>query len=214
MTSCPQRKIRPKKEERKIGQSKSTQKAKEKETTQDERFGRRSSRVLYWSLPGYDCIKLGFVVGSYKTTEGSSIAPRTGNERQEKGNSSGGVVHSKKSSYTPKKIRKSEKKQKIQGIFLRILNLYTLFGSEQLLEFSVKSFFIYKILVHQNKNSKNRKKIGKIQRFFWGFKIRASYLGVNNPSISVFKSFFFIKSSHTQKNKEKIKKNPKQSEKN
>ena len=168
MTSCPQRKIRPKKEERKIGQSKSAQKAKEKETTQDERFGRRSSRVLYWSLPGYDCIKLGFVVGSYKTTEGSSIAPRTGNERQEKGNSSGGVVHSKKSSYTPKKnFEKSEKKtQIIQGFFLRIFNLYTLFGIEQLLEFSFKSFFIYKILVHQNKNSKNRKKIGKIQRFF------------------------------------------------
>jgi Pyruvate/2-oxoacid:ferredoxin oxidoreductase gamma subunit len=66
------------KKERKIGQSKSTQKAKEKETTQDERFRRPSSRVLYWSLPGYDYIKLGFVDGTYKTPEGSSIAPRKG----------------------------------------------------------------------------------------------------------------------------------------
>ena len=74
--------------------------------------------MLYWSLPGYDCIKLGFVVGSYKTTEGSSIAPRTGNERQEKGNSSGGVVHSKKSSYTPKKnFEKSEKNKKSKEFF-------------------------------------------------------------------------------------------------
>ena len=35
----------------------------------------------------------------------------------------------------------------------------------------------------------------KIQEFFWGFKICVPYLGVNNFSISVFKSFLFIKFS-------------------
>ena len=61
---------------------------------------------------------------------------------------------------------------------------------------------------------------------FWGFKIRTPYLGVKNPSISVFKSFFIhkirknpkipknsgkIRRNH--KNSEKIRKNPKNSKK-
>ena len=48
-----------------------------------------------------------------------------------------------------------------------------------------KSFFIYKILVHQKifEKSKQIRKIQKFyKKFFWGFKIRTSYLGVNNPS--------------------------------
>ena len=55
----------------------------------------------------------------------------------------------------------------------------------------------------------------KSKDFVGGFKIRTPYLGVNNPSISVFKSFF-IKSSYTQKNPKKIKKSEKiiNSEKN
>ena len=49
-----------------------------------------------------------------------------------------------------------------------------------------------------------------LEDFFWGFKMRTSYLGVNNPSISVFKSFLFIKSSYTQKKSgKKIRENPK-----
>ena len=39
-------------------------------------------------------------------------------------------------------------------------------------------------------SKKNRKKSKKFQGFFLGFKIRTPYLGVNNPSISVFKLFF------------------------
>ena len=64
------------------------------------------------------------------------------------------------------------------------------------------------------------KKIRKIQKksqkskdFFWGFKIRTPYLGVNKPSISVFKFFLFIKFSYTQKNPKKSKKIRKKSKK-
>ena len=75
---------------------------------------------------------------------------------------------------------KSEKIQKIQG-----------FSFENLV---FKSFFLHKILVHPKKirenpektknlkNSKNLKKSNKTKVFFWGFKIRTPYLGVNNPS--------------------------------
>ena len=54
-----------------------------------------------------------------------------------------------------------------------------------------------KILVHPKKNPKkipkNPKIFWKIQRFFGGFEIRIPYLGVNNSSNSVFKSFFIYK---------------------
>ena len=39
--------------------------------------------------------------------------------------------------------------------------------------------------------------------------MRTPYLGVNKPSISVFKSFFIHKILVQQKNPEKIRKNPK-----
>ena len=82
-----------------------------------------------------------------------------------------GVVHSRKSSYTPKKNPKNPKKK--------------------------------------TKNSKD---------FFWGFKIRTSYLGVNNSSISVFKFFLickiFVHPKKSGKIRKKSKKNPKNPEKN
>ena len=40
------------------------------------------------------------------------------------------------------------------------------------------------------KNPKNPKKIRKIQGFFWGFKIRTPYLGVNNPSNKMLNKLF------------------------
>ena len=56
---------------------------------------------------------------------------------------------------------------------------------------------------------KNPKKIRKIQGFFWGFKIRISYLEVNNSSNSVFKSFFIHKILVHPKKSWKNPKNPK-----
>ena len=66
-------------------------------------------------------------------------------------------------------------------------------------------------VVHSKKSSyippKNPKKIQKIHGFLWGFKIRTPYLGVNNSSNSVFKSFFiYITLVHQKK---LILKNPK-----
>ena len=53
-----------------------------------------------------------------------------------------GVVHSKKILvHPPKNPKNPENSKKIQGIFLRIWNPYALFGSEQLLEFSVQILF-------------------------------------------------------------------------
>ena len=61
-------------------------------------------------------------------------------------------------------------------------------GSEQPLDYSVKSFFINKILVHPKKsgkkirkNPKKSEKICKNPRIFLRFKILTPYLGVNNP---------------------------------
>ena len=81
-----------------------------------------------------------------------------------------------------------------------------------------KSFFIYEILVHQNKISKNpknpkEKKSQNSKDFFENLKIRTPYSGVNNHPISVFKSFFIHKILVHQKNTEKIRKNPKKTEK-
>ena len=42
------------------------------------------------------------------------------------------------------------------------------------------------------KNPKNPKKIRKIQGFFWGFKIRTPYLGVNNPSVLLLGCFIYF----------------------
>ena len=63
----------------------------------------------------------------------------------------------------------------------------------------------------KSKKSEKSEKIRKIQGFFWGFKIRTPYLGVNNSSNSVFKSFFIYKILVQQK---KISKNPKYPKKN
>ena len=63
------------------------------------------------------------------------------------------------------------------------------------------------------KNLKNLKKSKKSKEFFWGFKIRIPYLGVNNSSISVFKSFFIYKILVHSKKSEKSKKSGKKSEK-
>ena len=79
-----------------------------------------------------------------------------------------------------------------------------------------KSFFIYIILVHQKKtNLKKSEKIRKIREkskkskeFFEDLKIRTSYLGLNNPSISVLKSFIFFIYKILVHQK-KISKNPK-----
>ena len=65
-------------------------------------------------------------MGPFYTQIGADLSP----SRKLFDGENRGVVHSKKS-------EKSEKIQKIQGIFLRILNPYTLFGSKQLLDFSV-----------------------------------------------------------------------------
>ena len=77
-----------------------------------------------------------------------------------------------------------------------------------------KSFFNCQIFVHQKKISKNPKNLQKIQGFFLGFKIRIPYLGVNNLSISVFKSFFIHKIRKNLKNPEKIRKKSEKSDKN
>ena len=50
-----------------------------------------------------------------------------------------------------------------------------------------------KILVDPPKKSEYSEKNKKIQGFFWGFKIRLPYLGVNNSSNLVLKSFFIYK---------------------
>ena len=69
---------------------------------------------------------------------------------------------------------------------------------------------LWKILVHPPKNQKNLKKFPKNPRiFFWGFKILTPYLGVNSPSISVFKSFFIHKILVHQKNPKNLKKSEK-----
>ena len=70
-----------------------------------------------------------------------------------------------------------------------------------------------------------KKKIRKIRKkskdFFWGYRISIPYLGVNNPSISVFKSFFIHKilvhpknPDKNPKQSKKIRKNPKKKQKN
>ena len=62
-----------------------------------------------------------------------------------------------------------------------------------------------KILVHPRKKTR---KNPKFQGFFLGFKIFTLYLGVDNSSNSVFKSFLFIKSSYTKKKIRKFRKIP------
>ena len=65
------------------------------------------------------------------------------------------------------------------------MSLYNIFG------------FVNSSWTARKKNTKNQKNQKKIQ----GFKIITLYLGVNNPLISVFKSFFCVlKSSYTKKN--------------
>ena len=61
-------------------------------------------------------------------------------------------------------------------------------------------FSLQKILVHPPNKSE------KIQGFFWGFKIRTPFLGVNSSSNSVFKSFFIYKILVHQKKFRKIRK--------
>ena len=85
-----------------------------------------------------------------------------------------GVVHSKKISYTPQKIRKIRKKSR--GFKIRIPYL----GVDNSSNSVFKSFFIYKTLVQQKKKFEKSPKNSSF--FFWRFKIRIPYLGVNNPS--------------------------------
>ena len=59
---------------------------------------------------------------------------------------------------------------------------------------------------------KIRKKIQKVQGFFWGFNNRIPYLWMKNSLISVFKSFFIHKVKKTRKI-QKIRKIPKNLEK-
>ena len=60
------------------------------------------------------------------------------------------------------------------------------------------------------KNLKNLKKSKKTKEFFWGFKIRIPYLGVNNSSNSVFKFYFIYKILvHQKENPEKFEKSGK-----
>ena len=89
-----------------------------------------------------------------------------------------GVVHSKKSSYTPQK--KSEKNpKKIFGFFRGFEIRIPYLGVNNSSNSVFKSFFIYKILVHQKKISKIPQ---KLKDFFGEFKIRTPFLGVNIPS--------------------------------
>ena len=71
-----------------------------------------------------------------------------------------------------------------------------------------KSFFIYEILVHQNKISKNpkEKKSQNSKDFFENLKIRTPYSGVKNHPISLFKSFFIHKILVHQKKRKKTEK--------
>ena len=72
-------------------------------------------------------------------------------------------------------------------------------------------------VVHSKKSSytpsppprKKSEKFPKTQGFFWGFNIRTPYLGVNNPLVSGFKSFFYLYNSRVPK--KKLEKNPKKS---
>ena len=124
-----------------------------------------------------------------------------------------GIVHSKKSSYTPQKNPKNPKKipknkDFFWGFKIRLAYLGVSISSNSVFKY----LFIYKILVHFfgctpkkfSKNPKNPKKFKDF--FFWGFKIRLAYLGVNNSSNSVFKYFFIYEILVHQKT---ISKNPK-----
>ena len=71
------------------------------------------------------------------------------------------------------------------------------------LKSSTRGFSLKKVLVDPKKSEKNPKN----SRNFLGFKIRTPYLGVNNPSISVFKSLFIHKILVHPKKSEKNSKN-------
>ena len=112
--------------------------------------------------------------------------------------------HKKKS----EKTKNPKKNPKFLKIFWGFKISMPYLGVNSSLNSVFQSFFIYKILVHQT-IFRNIRKIQKIQNkfkdFFWGFKIRTPYVGVKNPSISVFQSFFIHKNHRTPK---KIRKNP------
>ena len=65
-----------------------------------------------------------------------------------------GLFTQKKSSYNPQKIRKI---QKIQGFFSGLKIRIPYFGVKNSSKSAFKSFFNYKILVHQKKISNNPK---------------------------------------------------------
>ena len=79
--------------------------------------------------------------------------------------------------HPPKKIRK--KSQKIFGFFRGFEIRIPYLGVNNSSNSVFKSFFIYKILVHQKKISKSPQ---KLKDFFGEFKIRTPFLGVNIPS--------------------------------
>ena len=86
-------------------------------------------------------------------------------------------------------------------------------------KFILKNHFsLMRGVVHSKKSAyipkKSKKSEKKIQRISRGFIIRTPYLGVNNPSVSVFKSFFIHKIPvHHKKIRKKSGKNNKKSEK-
>ena len=101
----------------------------------------------------------------------------------------------------PKKIRNKSKKSK--DFFEDLKSVHHIWEWTTPRIQCLNPFLIVKSSYTKKKISKNPKNLQKIQGFFLGFKIRIPYLGVNNLSISVFKSFFI----------HKIRKNLKKSEK-
>ena len=82
------------------------------------------------------------------------------------------------------KIRNIRRKYKKSNFFILILE-----WKNSRIHF-LHPFLFIKSLYTQKKF---RKFQNKSKDFFWGFKISTHYLGVNNPSISVFKSFIIHK---------------------
>ena len=102
-------------------------------------------------------------------------------------------LFTQKNPRTPrKKIRKIRKKSKRYKNFFEDLKSVQLIWECTTPRFQCLNPFLFiKSSYTQENPEKNPKKSKKIQKNPKNLKIRTTYLGVNNPSISVFKYFFY-----------------------
>ena len=97
----------------------------------------------------------------------------------------------------PKKIRKIRKnpkniQKKSKDFFEDLKSVYFIWGCKTARIRCWNPFLFIKSTYTKKKFRKIQKRNPRILKF-WGFKIRTPYLGVNSPSISVFKYFFIHK---------------------